>query len=263
MDKNASGKDMSIRGRVHRQLDPTIRLDGLSPLNLCLAVLIVLAVVACLLETEPTLSIGRERLFRVLELGFAITFALEYLARIWIAAEGVEPADAWRARWRWVRSPWAIVDVIAFVPALLGGLGPAYLLRMFRLARILRLAKLGRFSKAWSLLSDAVSSRRYELMLTVVAALFVLIVSATLLYAVEGPAQPEEFGSIPRALWWSVVTLTTIGYGDVYPITTIGKILTGITAVIGVGLIATPAGIIAAALSDALQKQKRAANEAM
>jgi voltage-gated potassium channel len=95
-------------------------------------------------------------------------------------------------------------------------------------------------------------------MLTGLAALFVLLVSATCLYAVEGPRQPDKFGSIPRALWWSVVTLTTIGYGDVYPATTLGKFLTGITAVVGVGLIATPAGILAAAFSDALQKQREA-----
>ena len=154
-----------------------------------------------------------------------------------------------------------MIDLISFAPALLGGFGPAYLLRLLRLARILRLAKLGRFSKAWSLLAEAVGSRRYELMLTAMAAVFVLLISATLLYAVEGQGQPDKFGSIPRAFWWSVVTLTTIGYGDVYPATTLGKILTGITAVIGIGLIATPAGIIAAALSDALQKQRDAAKD--
>lgn len=84
-----------------------------------------------------------------------------------------------------------------------------------------------------------------------------MIVSATLLYLVEGPGQPEKFGSIPRALWWSIVTLTTIGYGDVYPETALGRVLAGFTALLGIGLIAVPTGILAAAFSDALEQQRR------
>ena len=135
---------------------------------------------------------------------------------------------------------------------------PSYLLRLARLLRILRVAKLGRFSRAWTFVGRAIASRRYELLLTFYAAVFVMIVSATLLYIVEGPSQPEKFGSIPRALWWSVVTLTTIGYGDVYPETGLGKVFAGLTAVLGIGLIAAPTGILAAAFSDALQQQRQA-----
>jgi voltage-gated potassium channel len=98
-------------------------------------------------------------------------------------------------------------------------------------------------------------------MLSVCAAMFVLIVSSTLLYFVEGEAQPDNFGSIPRAMWWSTVTLTTVGYGDVFPVTPLGRVLAAITAVMGIGLIAMPAGILAAAFSDALQRRKQEAEK--
>lgn len=240
---------------LHAQLDPRARSRGVSPLNLILAICILAAVASGVAETEPLISHGAERWFGLAELSFAYLFALEYAARFWTAAE-VDTSRPWRARLRWALSPWAILDLLAFAPALLAPVGPTYLLRLVRLARILRLAKLGRFSRAWTFLADAIAGRRYELMLTFAAGVFVLLTSATLLYLVEGPGQPDKFGSIPRSLWWSVVTLTTIGYGDVYPLTAVGKALTAVTAVIGVGLIATPAGILAAAFSDGLQKQR-------
>lgn len=240
---------------LHRQLDPRARSRGISPLNFILAFCILAAVASGVVETEPLVVRGRERWFAAAELGFAYLFAVEYVARLWTAAEGDSSAP-WRARLRWLVSPWAILDLLAFVPALIAPVGPTYVLRIVRFARILRLAKLGRFSQAWRFLAEAIAGRRYELLLTFAAGVFVLITSATLLYLVEGPGQPDKFGSIPRSLWWSVVTLTTIGYGDVYPLTAAGKALTAATAVIGVGLIATPAGILAAAFSDGLQRQR-------
>jgi voltage-gated potassium channel len=106
------------------------------------------------------------------------------------------------------------------------------------------------------LISDAVRSRRYELGVSLLAAGAVLLASAVMLYLVEGQVQPDAYGSIPRALWWSIVTLTTVGYGDVYPVTLAGRMLGGLTALAGIGLIAMPTGILAAAFSDAFQKRR-------
>ncbi|MEN9873557.1 MAG: hypothetical protein RL186_454, partial [Pseudomonadota bacterium] len=134
-------------------------------------------------------------------------------------------------------------------------------LRLFRLVRVLRIAKLGRMSRAMKSLTDAVKSRRYELLLTLYLAVALLILGATALYWIEGEAQPEKFGSIPRSLWWAVITMTTIGYGDVYPVTSLGKFVASLVALAGIGLIAMPTGILAAALSDAIQKQRSNAND--
>lgn len=249
---------LRVRCRLAQALDPTSREDGLSRLNRALAVLILASVALAVLETEPVVLSGRETLFRGAEIVFGAVFALEYLARFWAAAE----RGGWRARWRWAVSPWALIDLIAILPVLIAvGAAPFYLLRLVRLLRLLRLAKLGRTSAALSLLSGAVRERRFELLVSLYAALLVMLVSAALMHLIEGAVQPEAFGSIPRALWWAVVTLTTIGYGDVYPLTIAGKFVAGATAVLGIGLIAAPTGILAAAFSDALARRRRVDRE--
>jgi voltage-gated potassium channel len=131
-------------------------------------------------------------------------------------------------------------------------------LRLVRLVRIVALAKLGRYSSALNAIGHAIHSRRYELTMSLVIAGMLLLVSSTFLYLVEGEGQPDDFGSIPRAMWWSIATLTTVGYGDAVPQTVIGRILAGFTAITGIGLIAMPTGILAAAFSDALARQREA-----
>lgn len=250
-DRAATGD--SLRRRVRNQLEPARARDGVSWLNRFLIGVILASVLVALLETEASVAAGREHLFRAAELVFAAVFTVEYGVRFWTAAE----AGGWRARFRWMISPAAILDLVAILPAIFVAVAaPSYILRLARLLRILRVAKLGRFSRAWNLVAEAIASRRYELLLTFYGAVFIMIISATLLYIAEGQVQPEKFGSIPRALWWSVVTLTTIGYGDVYPETLLGRVFAAMTAVFGIGLIAAPTGILAAAFSDALQKQR-------
>lgn len=123
------------------------------------------------------------------------------------------------------------------------------MLRLVRVLRILAVARLGRFSQAMLNVGAAFAERRFELLVSFSIAGIILLFSSTLMYLVEGTHQPEAFGSIPRALWWSVVTLTTVGYGDVYPVTLLGRICAAITAVTAVGLIAIPAGILAGAFT--------------
>jgi len=212
---------MSIRTRIYQQLEPRASPGaGLSQVNKALAVLILAATVLAIVETEPLLERQFAVWFTTAELLFAAVFSLEYALRLWtapLAGDGVAP---WKARLKFVVSPAAILDLLAIIASLIvvGG-SSAMLLRMARLGRILRLAKLGRMSRALEHLSEAVSSRREELLLSLMAGFFLMVVAATALYLAEGAIQPDKFGSILRALWWSVATMTTFGYGDVFPVT--------------------------------------------
>jgi voltage-gated potassium channel len=243
--------------RLHAALSNGHGDTRLSWTNRVVIGLITAASLTAVLETEPVIRAAAPAgLFIGLEAFFVIAFSVEYLLRL--AAVGVEPRYAGiTGRLRYMVSFWAIVDLLAILPSLLllGG-QESFLLRLARLLRLLRIARLGRFTAALDDLVEALRGRRYELLISVAAAGFLLLVSASILYVLEAEAQPQAFGSIPRTLWWSVATLTTVGYGDVYPVTPLGRIFAGLTAIAGIGLIAMPAGIIAAALSDLVQRRR-------
>jgi voltage-gated potassium channel len=247
------------RSRVYKQLNPNVWPGtGLSPANWLLSIIIVLGSLSAILETEVTLVHNYGQLFRVVELACGVVFSIEYLARLWSVVEQQPDVSHARQRFRFFITPIALFDLIVIAATFVPLLGINVLaLRIFRLIRILRIAKLGRFSSAMQHLSFAIHSRRYELLLTVGLAICLLIAGATALYLIEGESQPDKFGSIPRALWWAVITLTTIGYGDVYPMTALGKVVAALVAVVGVGLVAMPTGILAAAFSDAMQNDRR------
>jgi voltage-gated potassium channel len=249
----------TVRRRVYTHLEPRAwPSKGLSPVNRFICALILASAALAIVETEPELSRPYFHLFLAVEWVVALIFAVEYGARVWVCVENPRYADGWRGRLRYMRSPLAIVDLLALMPVLLlmGGT-ESILLRSFRLLRIVRVARLGRFSRAAQYMMDAVRSRRYELLVSVCTAALLLVVSSTLLYLVEGHVQPEAFGSIPRAMWWSIVTLTTVGYGDVFPVTPLGRVLAAVTAIMGIGLIAMPTGILAAAFSDAIHRHEK------
>jgi voltage-gated potassium channel len=154
-------------------------------------------------------------------------------------------------------TPIAIIDVLAIVPALFAfGEASSLVLRFFRVFRMIRLAKLGRTSRAWRAIREAIFERRHEFALVLGLVAVTMLISSSLLYWAEADAQPEKFGSIPRALWWSIVTLTTVGYGDTFPVTAMGRIFAGVIAMTGVMLIAIPTGIFAASFSDGLRRYR-------
>lgn len=245
----------SLRQSLYRHVEPSAwPEEGLSPFNTVVCIAILLAVLLAILETEQPIYESYKDWFIKLEVLFFGYFLAEYLLRVYVAKEDPKYSGSF-ARLRYLVSPWALIDLLAlstFVLPLIGGSG-AFSVRLFRVIRILRVARLGRFSRAWTMLSEATYQRRYELLMSASVALVLLVVSSSFLYLFEAPVQPEAFGSIPRALWWSVATLTTVGYGDVTPVTALGQFFAGITAITGIGLVAMPTGILAAAFSDAFQ----------
>lgn len=247
----AESEAPSLRLKLWQALDPRSRTRGLSPLNIVLAALILASLALAILETEPSL-LRYSALMAVCETAFGVLFGAEYFVRLWVAAENPQHG---RARLQFIISPAGLADLAAVISALLPLASAGLLLRLVRLLRLFRLAKLGRLSRAWSDIATAISDRREALSLSFGLALIAILGAATALYLVEGSAQPEAFGSIPRAAWWAVATLTTIGYGDTYPITAPGKIIGALASIASVGLVALPAGILAAAFSDAMKRR--------
>jgi voltage-gated potassium channel len=250
----------SLRRQLYQALEPSEhRGPGLSRLNLFIVAVIVVSVAFAVIESEHDFYDQSPALFHWIEFGFSIVFLVEYVARLWVAPEDPRYRGGFRGRLRYALTPGALLDLLAVTPLIIHAVGgEAYILRLLRVVRVLRLAKLGRFTVATRALSEAVHARRYELMISVGVALFILLLTSTLMYIVEGHQQPEVFGSIPRSMWWAIATLTTVGYGDAVPVTALGRVLGGITAATGVGLIAMPTGILAAAMSDAIHTRRHA-----
>lgn len=199
-----------LRRRAYEQLEPTARPAGLSPSNRLIVVAILAITAITIVDTEPLVRARYSRAIDAAEVAFGVFFLAEYLARIWVSVENPRFGPGLRGRLRFALSPGALIDLVAVVVTLAPFIaGNALALRVFRLLRIMTLARLGRMSSAMRHLTEAVTSRRYELTLTVVLALIVMVAGASALWLAEGQAQPEKFGSIPRALWWAVVTLTT------------------------------------------------------
>lgn len=241
-----------LRRSIYIQVEPTAwPKEGLSVLNRLTIAIIVFALILAILETEPTIGVTYSRIFNLVEGVLIALLIMEYCLRFWAAAEHKPHGGGWRSRARFFFSPSGMLDLVVIVTSLLPFFGGnTIVLRLVGVVLILRLASLGGFSRALGDLFEAVTSRKYELLISLSLSLLLMVFGATAMWWVEGETQPEHFGSIPRALWWAIVTLTTIGYGDAYPITPLGKLLAGFVAVAGIGLIALPSGVLAAAFSE-------------
>ncbi len=228
--------------------------------NYFLTTLIVLNVTAAVIETLAYMH-TYEQFFRWFEI-FSITiFTAEYLLRMWAAPEDPEHSHPVWGRIHYILSPLSLIDLFAILPFYLPFLGID--LRFLRLLRLLRIFKLARYSSALQTIGRIFWLKRNELLLTLFSTLVLLVFSSSIVYHVENEAQPEAFSSIPAAMWWGVATVTTVGYGDIYPATPFGKLFTALIAILGIGLFALPTGILAGGFAEELQARKRAKREAL
>lgn len=226
--------------------------------DIFIATMIVLSVLANILASVPSIEAKFGGALSSFEIGAAYIFAGEYLLRLWSCVENPRFAHPITGRLRFIFSPMAIIDLLAFAPSLVPFWSvDLMVLRACRLLRIMRVLKLGRYSSAMTTLGNVLYSRRAELAVMGFVMLVVLIIASSLMYYVEHQHQPESFGSIPAAMWWAVITLTTIGYGDVYPKTELGKVIGGIVALCGIGIVALPTAIIAQGFAEALKPKRQ------
>lgn len=226
-----------------------------APLGFLLTALILVNCVSVSLETVAAVYTPYQQLFRAVELVSTCIFLVEYLCRLWVSVEQPGLSHPVLGRLRYMLQPLALLDLIV----LLTFFAPVDLrfLRIFRVSRLLRVLHLEKFNRSLNAITHAVARRAHLLGVAAAFMLTAVYLTAALIYWVEHPVQPEKFSSIPETLWWAVVTLTTIGYGDVVPVTALGKALTSVITLFGIGVFALPGAIITAAVLEAGQDSGR------
>jgi voltage-gated potassium channel len=219
--------------------------------------LILLNVIAVALSTVKSIETRFETELRWFEVFSVAVFTIEYLARVWacVAHSGYSRPVA--GRLRFMLRPIAIIDLLAILPFYLTFFtADLRFIRALRLFRIFRVAKLGRYSTSVRLFGSVFRNKKEELVVTMVLMLLLIMMSASFMYFAENEAQPDKFSDIPSTVWWAVMTLTTVGYGDIFPITPLGKVLTMVIAILGIGMFALPVGIFGAGFVEEIQKLK-------
>lgn len=211
-------------------------------------VLIIVSLIGYALETLPDISTGFREILRWIEIVSVILFSIEYILRIYVA----------KHPFHYIFSFYGFIDLIAILPFYIGASSDFLSLRAFRIFRIFRAFKLIRYNKALNRFHQAWKLIKEEVILyLIVTGIFLFLASAGIYYF-ENPVQPEKFSSIFSSGWWAIVTLTTVGYGDIYPITTGGRLFTFVLLIIGVGIVTIPAGLVASALTKAREMEEEA-----
>jgi len=224
-----------------------------------LITIICVNVGAMMLSTVEGVAKAYAPWFRAIEIFSVIVFSVEYILRLWVITQRPRFCRPILGRLRYCVTPLALVDLAAVLPFYLPMLLPVNLLfiRVLRLMRLVRLLKIGRYSESLQTLGWVLRERKGELVAALMILLVLLVVTSSLMYQVEHETQPQVFSSVFAAMWWSVSTLTTVGYGDAYPITPLGKVLGGAIAIMGIGLFALPAGILGSGFIERLNQKKR------
>ncbi|MDP6389448.1 MAG: ion transporter [Alphaproteobacteria bacterium] len=249
----------TLRARTNEVLDIGEPGDGLSRFaDVALIALITLNVAAVMLESVPDLAAEYGALFYGFEVFSVAVFSVEYVARVWSIVDDKD--ERYRhpvfGRIRYMFTPMALIDLVAILPFYLGLVVDADL-RFLRALRLLRVFKLTRYSASMTLLIDVLKEEVRIIGVALFVLMLMVILAASFAFIVEHRVQPESFSSIPASLWWAIVTMTTVGYGDMVPVTVLGKICGGVIGVLGVGMVALPAGLLASGFSDQLHKRRQ------
>ena len=249
-----------LQANVLRVLEPAALGDRTSRIwDLSLFSLVVLNLIAVALESVPTLQMSYGTWLYNFELFSVVVFSVEYIARVWSAPakRGVDFTDSpLKSRVRYIFSFYGLIDLVAILPFYIQALFPGLDLRVLRALRLLRILKLNHYNSALDDLFGAIVEEKKSFVTTLYIFSVAFVLSSSLIYYAEHKVQPEDFRSIPDAMYWSIITLTTVGYGDVSPITVFGKGIAAITAIFGVVVVALLTGIVANAFNKQMERRK-------
>lgn len=255
---NKQSKITNIRIKTYRLLESeTSSTTSAKIITWLLILLIISNVAAAIFASEQDYYHSYKNTFIIFELISLSIFCFEYLLRLWCCVEAKEYQDIphFKARITYIFTPIALIDLIAVLPFVIAMFLPVDL-RTLRLVRVLRLLKLTHYFKGFNIFITVIIKESKSIAAAMMVMIFLIIIAASLMHSIEGAVQPEVFGSIIHSFWWAVVTMTTVGYGDVVPITTIGKVISTFIMLIGVGLVALPAAMLAARFSEELRERK-------
>lgn len=224
--------------------------------DLSIVILIIINVILVIADTF-TIPNNVQAVFSIVETVSVVIFTIEYILRLWTSDLLFPNSGKVKARLKYIFSFMALVDLFAILPFYIPFLIPIDLrvLRMLRILRLLRVFKVNRYTHALSAIGGVFKRKKSQLLSSIFVVILLMIIASVLMYSVENEAQPETFSNAFSSLWWAVATLTTVGYGDIYPITIAGKILSGIIALLGIGLVAVPSGIISAGFIEQIQEE--------
>ena len=250
---------MKIRHRCWELLEPGEENDSNSKkVDIFLLGLISLNILSVILETVDDLFNQYKVTFQYFEFFSVLVFTIEYMARLWsCVTEKFNNETDLKRRIKYFLSFSAIIDLIAILPSIIALIYPTIDLRFIRALRIIRLLKFSRYSSSINNLLSVIWNQRRSFGAAYFILFIALIISSSGMYLVEKDVQPEKFGSIPHAMWWAIVTLTSVGYGDVTPITSMGKFFGSVIIILGILTVALPSGILAAAFTDFTRKSQK------
>ena len=251
----------SVKKRVYEIVEGAQPGDRASEIfDIFIISLICLNVVALIVETVEEVHQVSPQAFRIFEIISVVIFTVEYLLRVWSCTTDEKYSHPVWGRLRFAVSPVAFIDSLAILPfyiALFVSLSPLDL-RFLRAVRLLaRIARLSRYSSGIHTLARVIRAKSAELLTVIGLLLIMLLMASSLMFFAENEAQPDRFANIPQAMWWSIITLTTVGYGDVFPITAGGRLLAGVIAILGIGLFALPAGILGSGFVEEMNRKRR------
>ncbi|MEK9684215.1 MAG: ion transporter [Rhodospirillaceae bacterium] len=221
-----------------------------------LIILIILNICVVIAESINMIYDGNEKIFLVFEIFFVSIFSIEYVLRIWSSQSYIRNGKIKSGRLKYIFSFYGIIDLLAILPFYLQILLPGLDLRILRTFRLIRILKISHYNSAIEDLFQAVYVERKPFLATLYIFAVAILLNSTLLYFAESAVQPEKFGSIPDAIYWSVITLTTVGYGDVTPQTSLGKVIAIFTALTGICVVALLSGIVATAFSRQINQRQ-------
>lgn len=247
---------MSVKKKVFNIIQPAGEGDKISrAFDLCIIALIVINVILVIADTFKLPSTVSS-VSSVIENISIVIFTIEYILRLWTSDLLYPEIRPIIARLRYAFSFLAIIDLLSILPFYIPFVFPVDLraLRALRIIRLFRVFKFNRYTTALSGIWEVFKRKKHQLISSISVVLLLMIISSVIMYGVENEAQPDAFGNAFSALWWAVATLTTVGYGDIYPITVIGKILSAIIALLGIGLVAVPTGIISAGFIEKIDE---------